>query len=452
MTAKRNSPSNNHSQNTTWIQKWRQRWRQLTTPLATSSPIDAQREYILRVILLLGQLLIYPAMLIFIGGGLLGIFPAPLPITVIIVSITFTVGWHLTTHGHWRAARFIVIILTYSVATFISVQYTAGMVSGLLYAQVILVAAILVRRFTPWLVTGIVGITIMSIGWLRMHGFIAPDVPYVDIFAASNASTFFNLLLLIILIHFFVGEYQHAYMKVHQQSKSLEEVNRRLTAEIAQRMAAEEKLQQSLAEKELLLREIHHRVKNNLQTVASLLYLQSRHTDHPIALEALRNSYDRVQSMALIHQQLYQNTDLGRIDLQNYVDILLKQLRSSFRSDARIRFFTDIDPVQLDLDTIIPIGLIINELVTNAMKHGFPDNNPGEVHVVFHQTGDTRTLTVFDTGAGLSEKQKLLLARGGISAVAEGSLGLQLVQKLTKQLHGQLSISDAPHTTFSVAF
>ena len=450
MTARRNLPSKNLPV-TARVEKWRQRWRQITAPKAIS-PIDAQREYILRVMLLLGQLLTYPATIIFAIGAYIGIFPPALPVTLIIVSLSLSGGWVLTVHGYWRTARFLIIALPYLVATFIGEKYTVGIVSGLLYAQAIFVTAILVRGYTPWLVTGIIGVTIIGISWFRMEGFLAPDVRYANVFAASTISVLFNLMMLVILGYFFVSEYQRSFLEEHRQSKLLEETNRRLTAEISQRMAAEEKLQQSLAEKELLLREIHHRVKNNLQTVASLLYLQSRHIDNPVALEALKNSYDRVQSMALIHQQLYQNTDLGHIDLQNYVDVLLKQLRSSFRGDVRIRFFTEIEPVQFDLDTTIPIGLIINELVTNAMQHGFPHNQPGEIHVTFHENNGKYTLTIRDTGVGLSETQKARLAENGVAAITGNSLGLQLVQKLTKQLHGKLSISSGTHTIFSVTF
>lgn len=449
MTARKNLPFNFRARTALKIcQRW---WRKLITPLSTS-PIDAQREYILRVILLLGQLSTYPATVAFFIGAYTGLFPAVLPITLALVSFSLSGAWLLTTHNHWRTARFVVIILPYAVATFIGEKYTMGMVSGLLYAQAIFVTAILARGFMPWLVTAIIGITIIGITWLRMAGFIPPDVRYDEVFGASSISILFSLMLLVILAYFFVDEYQQSFTKEHRQSKLLEETNQRLTTEIEQRKTVETKLQASLQEKEILLREIHHRVKNNLQTIASLLYLQTRYTNQPDALEALQNSYDRVQSMALIHQHLYQNTDLGHIDLEQYIAHLLQQLRQSYRSDARIRFFADIEPVQFNLDTVIPIGLIITELVSNAMKHAFPDNQPGEIHVVYHQTDTHRILTVFDTGVGLSAKQKDNLALNGVAGLAKGSLGLTLIQKLTGQLHGSFTVTTEPHTAFTVTF
>ncbi len=431
--------------------RWWKYWRSLTTPLATN-PIDTQREYVLRVILLIGQIVSYPLIPLYIVGLFAGWFPPALPIAISAVSISLTIGWLLTIKGHWKSARFIPILAAYGVALYVSVAYNTGVVSGLSYALAVFTAAILVRGYVPWLTAAIVGASIVGVEWLRWQGILPPAVRYTDFFAASNATTLFHLLLLIILSYFFVREYQRSYLTAHRQSKLLEAANKKLTAEIEQRIHAETQLQASLAEKELLLREIHHRVKNNLQTIASLLYLQARQTDQPDALDALQNSYDRVQSMALIHQQLYQTTDLGHIDLQKYVDHLLRQLRQSFRSDARVRFHTDIEPINFNLDTIIPIGLILNELISNAMKHAFPNNQPGEIHVTFHRDGDRYALTVFDTGDGLSDAQKTALAEQGVSALANGSLGLQLVQQLTRQLHGTLTVSTEPHTMFTITF
>jgi two-component sensor histidine kinase len=143
-----------------------------------------------------------------------------------------------------------------------------------------------------------------------------------------------------------------------------------------------EKIERSLREKEVLLKEIHHRVKNNLQVISSLLHLQSRHIKDKEALELFDDSRNRIYSMSLIHESLYSSRDLARIDFAGYVRTLTRDLFRSYRvSPNDIKLNMEIKDVFLNVNTGIPCGLIINKLVTNCLKHGFPDGMRGEIQI-----------------------------------------------------------------------
>ncbi len=197
---------------------------------------------------------------------------------------------------------------------------------------------------------------------------------------------------------------------------------------------AQEQIESSLKEKEVLLKEIHHRVKNNLQIISSLLNLQSAEIDDPRASQKFRESQDRVKAMALIHERLYQSSDLAKIDFSGYVRNLTGHLQRSYRVDAnRIRLNLEVDPVPMNLDVAIPCGLIINELVSNSFKYAFPNGAGGEIKVRFEEAnGNGMKLHVEDNGVGLPE---------GSNPEESDSLGLKLVRSLTEQLGGTLRYS-----------
>ena len=201
--------------------------------------------------------------------------------------------------------------------------------------------------------------------------------------------------------------------------------------DITESRQAEEQIRASLKEKEVLLKEIHHRVKNNLQIISSLLNLQSAEIQDPKAAQKFRESQDRVKAMALIHERLYQSSDLARIDFAGYVRNLTGHLQRSYRVDASIiRLNLEINPVPMSLDVAIPCGLIINELVSNAFKYAFPGGKSGEILVRFVKEKDgSLKLLVRDSGVGLPE---------GTHPEYSDSLGLKLVRSLTEQMGGEV--------------
>jgi two-component sensor histidine kinase len=215
---------------------------------------------------------------------------------------------------------------------------------------------------------------------------------------------------------------------------------------ITERKQIEEQLKASLQEKGILLKEVHHRVKNNLQVIASLLSLQSYTIQDPQVQVLFQNTRNRVHSMALLHEQLYQSDNLAQIDFANYVQRLVTHIVSSHDAPTRnIKFTIDITEVNLRMDTVLPCGLIINELVTNALKHAFPDGCGGEIGIRFVATVPGHCgLTIWDTGVGLPEGLELNRRTS--------SLGLRLVNALVRQLQGSLEVTPQPGSTFTIAF
>jgi PAS domain S-box-containing protein len=217
-------------------------------------------------------------------------------------------------------------------------------------------------------------------------------------------------------------------------------------AAILDRSGAERRVQASLAEKELLLKEIHHRVKNNLQVISSLLDLQSQFTNDRVTTDMFRECQGRVHSMALVHERLYRSQDLGRIDFASYIESLTDHLFESYRTDRdKIRLRLNLSQeIHLPIDTAIPCGLLLNELVSNCLKHAFLGRERGELRIELVPAAEGKIrLTVADTGCGLP---------AGDDLQNSPSFGLQLVGMLTRQLGARLSISRHDGTTFTLIF
>lgn len=216
--------------------------------------------------------------------------------------------------------------------------------------------------------------------------------------------------------------------------------------DITERRRAQQVLEQALKEKTVLLNEVHHRVKNNLQVISSLLNLQSSHAEDPRVREILSESQNRVRAMALTHQLLYERKDFSRMDLGDYLDRLSQLLRGAHRGSpgrTDLRFEHAATPVYLDLERAIPCGLLVNELVTNAFKHAFPPPHQGEITIALTADGDQVTLTVRDDGVGLPSDFDLSSVK---------SLGLQLVPLLVEQLQGSLQIEPDAGAHYRITF
>ncbi len=219
--------------------------------------------------------------------------------------------------------------------------------------------------------------------------------------------------------------------------------------DITERRQAEERLKASLAEKEILVKEIHHRVKNNLQVVISLLSLQADHIQDPHAQNVFQVSQERVRSIALVHEQLYQSPDLARIDFGDYLRTLTLSLQQLFAAGRPVRVTVDAPPTRLGVDTAIPAGLMVNDLVTNALKYAFPAGRAGQVRV---------TLTAEPVPEGAARRFHLAVSDDGVGLPADldpgqtRSLGLQLVKILTRQINGELTVTRAGGAAFEIRF
>ncbi len=205
--------------------------------------------------------------------------------------------------------------------------------------------------------------------------------------------------------------------------------------DVSNRKHAEQVMLESLKEKETLLKEIHHRVKNNLAVISSLFSLQAANLDDEGMKTILRQSQDRVRSMAMVHESLY-SRDLAAVDFAEYVTNLSTQLIGSYSLSAdQVRLFTELEPVLLPIDTAVPCGLILNELVTNALKHGLPQGRKGELHLALRRAaGQTLVLEVRDNGQGLPPDFDL---NSGTS------LGKRLIRSLIRQLGGEVQFLQA---------
>lgn len=207
---------------------------------------------------------------------------------------------------------------------------------------------------------------------------------------------------------------------------------------------AENNLKKSLEEKEVLIREVHHRVKNNMQIISSLLNLQSQFVDEPFTQNILKESQGRVKAMAMIHEKLYQSHDLSRIQFRNYLEKLVSDIMYSYRTDKDlIGLFIQVEDREIGMETAIPLGLIINELVTNSIKYAFPHGEKGNITVKLKTEGDKNILILADDGVGLPEH---------IKPDNTNTLGLQMVDSLVKQLDGEIDLDCNHGTKYTITF
>ncbi|MFK8105273.1 MAG: histidine kinase dimerization/phosphoacceptor domain -containing protein, partial [Saprospiraceae bacterium] len=229
-----------------------------------------------------------------------------------------------------------------------------------------------------------------------------------------------SLLLLTILI----GIIFRLYQQKKQKSQELSSKNVQVSL--------------ALKEKDTLLREIHHRVKNNLQVISSLLAIQSRHIQDPAALDAIKEGRNRVKSMALIHQNLYKKDNLTGVDVKKYFNKLIQGLFQSYNTAAdQVHLVTEIEALSLDVDTIVPLGLIVNELISNALKHAFEDDQQGMILVRLQEVGDHLCLEVIDNGKGIEDISKLQNGE---------SFGYELIDAFKSKLKADLKIASEKGT------
>jgi two-component sensor histidine kinase len=212
-----------------------------------------------------------------------------------------------------------------------------------------------------------------------------------------------------------------------------------------ERKRAEDRLRASLGEKEVLLREVHHRVKNNMQIMSSLLNLQTIDIKDPTAVHLLKECQRRIRAMALVHEKLYLSKDLANIDFSQYIQSLTLHLFQSYQIHPHsIKLNMNMERIFLNINTAIPCGLIVNELVSNALKHGFPDGRTGEVRIeLFRAEGDKNCLVVSDNGVGFPE---------GLDFRNAETLGMQIISMLVDQLDGHIELGRQEGTFFKIVF
>ncbi len=274
---------------------------------------------------------------------------------------------------------------------------------------------------------------------------IAPDAKFVVMSAYSEKDSFVES------IHLGIDGY---LMKPVEAKKLLSLIDEfagitlmkwELERKEKKRREAEEYLKKSLAEKEILLREVHHRVKNNMQIISSILRMQNRNIDDPKLKDVLQESQNRIHSMALIHENLYNNKSLANINFSSYIKSLTNNIARSYTShQANVVFDYQIDDAYLPMDIAIPCGLIINELISNSFKYAFKDKSNGIISIHFtNLKGDEYKLVVSDNGVGISDTFDITKTK---------SLGMKILHKLVQQIEGTLKSDFSNGTKFTIIF
>jgi PAS domain S-box-containing protein len=219
----------------------------------------------------------------------------------------------------------------------------------------------------------------------------------------------------------------------------LKRFNEELEKQVIERTEA---LNKTLHEKEILLQEIHHRVKNNMQIITSLLNLQSRTIDDPVVLNMIKESQSRIRAMALVHERIYKSGDISSIDLKDYIQFVTRELFSFYGVKSQlIRFTINAPAIKVNINSAIPLGLMVNELLTNAIKHAFPENRKGEIVIDITKDKKDISLVVRDNGIGIPQEFDWRNAK---------SLGLRLVISLVEQLSGTIELDRTAGTTFTI--
>jgi len=304
----------------------------------------------------------------------------------------------------------------------------------------------LYKKYSPDLIITDISMPIMD--GLEMIKYIKNDNPDVRVIVMSAYSIKEYFLE---AINLGVNGYLIKPVEAHKLFSLIDELagnilmKRELEEKEIKRREAEERLKKSLAEKEILLKEVHHRVKNNMQIISSILKMQQRQVDDPNLKEALEESQNRIRSMALVHENLYATENLARILFSNYVKSLAGNLSRTFSaSQDNIRLEYDVEDVYMPLDTGIPCGLIINELLSNSFKYAFPDKDNGIIRIQLKNTGNGNyEMIVSDNGIGIN---------GSFDIDKTKSLGMRIVKKLVQQIEGSLDYDFSNGTKFNINF
>jgi len=239
-----------------------------------------------------------------------------------------------------------------------------------------------------------------------------------------------------------------AIFPVELNITAIKDMNEKLIVGFARditiRKKHEDDLKNSLEEKDLLLGEIHHRVKNNLQVVSSIINLESLMNDHSEIINILDNTSSRVQAMGLLHSELYRSKDFTHIDMKDYLSSIASQLlKYNNNTEENINISYDIENIYMNIDTAMPCGLIFNEIISNSLNHAFPDQQKGKINVSLKKENDQYVLQIYDDGVGIPEN---------VDLDNDKSLGMQLISMLISQLHGEVQLIKKAGTKYIIFF
>lgn len=329
---------------------------------------------------------------------------------------------------HFRVRATVCIGILYAIGIAgLVVYWLSG--HGLLFLIVSSFVTTLLFGIRPGLILTVITVVLLAFVLAAIHlGWLTFDIDFnAYAYAPSSLLTMMVVYGMVTSItSFFAGQ-----------------IHRHLIASIQLKTETEMLLKESLREKELLLKEIHHRVKNNMQVILSLLRLQERSIRDEEMITMLQESQSRIRSMSLVHDQIFRSHDMANIEFDRYVKRLVNEIFTSYAVRQQIDVEVNVGSVRIGIDSAIPCGMILNELISNSLKHAFPESR-GKIMIAFEQeVGGYNTLTVSDNGKGLPE---------GFTIEEQESLGLTLVNLLVKQLDGEMGIDRSTGTRFTIRF
>jgi two-component sensor histidine kinase len=426
-------------------------WNNLTAP-KSENPDKARYEYMTKVLSLITGVITFIFTIVFLVGWLLNYLPFDSLIILFGITILMAIGICVTYAGFWRSAGALPPMVIYFTAVYGSYIGGPDAPAMLIFALAIIMTAIQQGQRAQWAMFALCVVSYLGIAFAHHRGII-PQLRYPE-------AAFFNrigivtatLTAITSLLWFLSSQYRSALGKARTMTRELEEVaselseaNLNMETEIAERQRAEEQINSSLKEKEVLLKEIHHRVKNNFQIIISLLNLQSGGITDANLLRLFNESVNRIRAMALVHEELYQSESISDIDFATYLRTISEELYISYASGPhKPELIIESENIYLGIDQAIPCGLILNELLTNSLKYAFPGSSDNKITVTMCASGNGEiTLSISDNGIGLSEN---------IDIEKISSLGLQLVSVLIKQIHGRYQIDRQNGTSWIITF
>jgi two-component sensor histidine kinase len=353
------------------------------------------------------------------------------------------------THGDERIKARITAVLTLFIIVLTIVSTSAGI--EIVFTHIFYIPIIVV---TYWYrVKGIIYTVALSAFYLGTVSLMTGSNPSSLVPAFGRVIMFISIATVVAvlseMIHRQKAELVMVNDRLQESNRTLEEKERQMRTNLEELtqsernlLASREQISNSLKERESLLKEIHHRVRNNLQIVISLLNLQARHVTDQKLLDVIRESQNRVRMMAFAHEQLYRSGDVSHIDMGDYIAFLTRNLFASYGVEqSQVTSSIRIKGPPLDIGTAIPVGLICNEVISNSLRHAFPDGRKGEITIMAEHGPECIVLTVGDNGIGMPE---------GLDWKNADTLGLRLVSIFAQQFNGTISLKRNGGTVWEI--
>jgi len=427
-------------------------WSFLTAPVSRD-PDQERRQYMTTVVIVVMCIIVLPLLVITFIGWMVGIIPLDTVIILLVMNALLFSGLLIIKNKKmWRPSAHLPVALVLFSALYGNHIGGMGAPAVIIYILAIMMAGILLGRKTQWFVTVICILFYLLFAIGEHYGFLLISRTNETMFLNRISIAVATIIAISSLLHFLINQFESAFEKAKVKQDEVYDLamkNLRLydesQKEMSERIKADEALRNSLREKEVLLKEIHHRVKNNLNVIVSLLGLQSEQEQHEAARDSLNVTKNRIYAISLIHELLYRMDDLANIDFGFYIEELVRQLHGVYLTDGKnITEMITVKNVELDITRAVPCGILINEVLTNVYKHAFIGRDQGNIVIEMSRSGDVYSLFIGDDGIGLPDEKTIS---------GRFSLGMELIRLLaTTQLRGELSCWNDNGVKYRIVF